>query len=62
MYYDELGILTRQISAENPTGEKGRACECIPDPDDPDLPFSSGSVHLDSVKRCSQFRGTPPMN
>ncbi len=60
MYYDELGILTRQISAENPTGEKGRACECIPDPDDPDLPFSSGSVHLGKGWKVRPFIRVKP--
>ena len=36
MYYDEIGVPTRQISAENPTGEKGAACRVgTPDPGEP---------------------------
>jgi len=46
MYYDEIGIPTRQISAENPTGEKGGACGWVPDPSDPNLPFSGSSLRL----------------
>ncbi len=34
------GIATRQISAENPTGEKGKACLWDPDPSNPVLPHS----------------------
>lgn len=43
MYYDEIGIPTRQISTENPMGEKGGACSRITDPSDPDLPFSGAA-------------------
>ena len=46
MYWNEIGIPTRQVSAENPTGDKGSGCAFIPDPDDPNLPFSKKSVHL----------------
>lgn len=40
------GAVTRQISAENPTGEKGGACRWAPDPTNPDLPYSKHSVDL----------------
>ncbi|MBR4941821.1 MAG: DUF2961 domain-containing protein [Clostridia bacterium] len=40
------GAVTRQISAENPTGEKGGACAFIPDPTNPDLPFSKAAMDL----------------
>lgn len=34
------------ISPENPTGEKGKGAMAVPNPSDPDLPFSSASVDL----------------
>jgi hypothetical protein len=37
---------TRSISPENPTGEKGKGGMAIPNPADPDLPFSKASVDL----------------
>ena len=37
---------TRSISAENPTGEKGKGGMAIPDPGDPDLPHSGAAVDL----------------
>jgi len=40
------GAVTRQINAENPTGEKGGGCRWAPDPSNPDLPFSSSSTGL----------------
>lgn len=40
------GSVTRQINAENPTGEKGAACQWDPDPNDPNLPHSGASVDL----------------
>lgn len=40
------GAVTRQISAENPTGEKGQACRWVPDVNDPNLPFSKHAVKL----------------
>jgi hypothetical protein len=42
----EAGVPTRQISAENPTGEKGRACTWDPDPTHPDLVHSGAAVDL----------------
>ena len=42
----EAGIPTRQISAENPTGEKSGACHWVPDPGDPQLPHCKASLKL----------------
>jgi D-arabinan exo alpha-(1,3)/(1,5)-arabinofuranosidase (non-reducing end) len=42
----QTGAITRQISAENPTGEKGRACTWAPDPNDPYLPHSAAATDL----------------
>jgi hypothetical protein len=41
-----MDIETRLISPENPTGEKAKGGMAIPDPADPDLPFSKAAVHL----------------
>jgi hypothetical protein len=40
------GAETRSISPENPTGEKGKGGMAIPNPADPDLPYSKASVDL----------------
>ena len=40
------GVPTRQINAENPTGEKGGACKWDPDPSDPNLAHSGSSLDL----------------
>ncbi|MEN6536786.1 MAG: DUF2961 domain-containing protein, partial [Bryobacteraceae bacterium] len=37
---------TRSISPENPTGEKGKGGMAVPNPSDPDLPFSKAAVRL----------------
>ena len=37
---------TRSVSAENPTGEKGKGAMTIPKPGDPDQPFSSLTTNL----------------
>ena len=37
---------TRSISAENPTGEKGKGGMAIPDPTNPNLPHSSHATEL----------------
>jgi hypothetical protein len=42
----QAGIVTRQISAENPTGEKGGACRWDPNPDDPYLSHSRPAQDL----------------
>ncbi|MHC4983197.1 MAG: glycoside hydrolase family 172 protein [Planctomycetota bacterium] len=38
--------VTRSISAENPTGEKGQGGMAIPNPEDPDLPHSAAATDL----------------
>ena len=55
MYFDEIAVPTRQISAENPTGEKGGACAAIPDPTNPALPFSAGAAHLGKGWKVNPF-------
>lgn len=40
------GVVTRQISAENPTGAKGGGCRWDPNPDDPNLPHSGAAAAL----------------
>lgn len=40
------GVVTRQISAENPTGEKGGACRWDPNPNDPNLVHSAAALDL----------------
>jgi len=40
----QSGIVTRQISAENPTGGKGAGCKWEPDPANPDLPYSGAAL------------------
>jgi hypothetical protein len=42
----EAGAVTRQISAENPTGEKGGACRWNPDPANPELRHSGAALDL----------------
>jgi len=37
---------TRSVSPENPTGEKGKGGMAIPNPADPDLPFSKAAADL----------------
>lgn len=40
------GVVTRQISAENPTGGKGTGCMESPDPSNPDLCHSGNALDL----------------
>ncbi len=40
------GIITRQISAENPTGEKSGACKWEPNPENPELSHSGPAVRM----------------
>ena len=42
----QAGIVTRQISAENPTGEKGKGCLWDPNPADPFLVHSGPAMKL----------------
>jgi hypothetical protein len=41
-----MEVETRMVSPENPAGEKGKGGMAIPDPSDPDLPFSKNAAHL----------------
>ncbi len=38
------GVVTRMVTAENPTGEKGKACMAVPNPEDPALYWSKYSL------------------
>lgn len=40
------GVITRQISAENPTGGKGGGCKWVPDPENPNLFHSRPAIDL----------------
>ncbi len=40
------GIITRQISAENPSGEKSGACKWEPNPENPELSHSGPAVRM----------------
>ena len=42
----QTGVVTRQISAENPSGGKGAACAAVPDPSNPDLCHSRAAENL----------------
>ena len=44
--YMQAGVVTRQISAENPTGVKNGGCRAVPDPSDPDLRHSAAAREL----------------
>ncbi|MCI0496549.1 DUF2961 domain-containing protein [candidate division KSB1 bacterium] len=46
---------TFSISPENPTGEKGKGGMAIPNPDDPNLPFSKQAAHLGQGWKVSPF-------
>jgi len=46
---------TYSISPENPTGEKGKGGMAIPDPNDPNLPFSESAQHLGQGWKVSPF-------
>jgi len=55
-----LSILTpnvesRQVSPENPTGEKGKGAMRAPDPSNPDLAFSGASSDLGQVWKVRPF-------
>jgi hypothetical protein len=55
-----LSVLTpnaesRQVSPENPTGEKGKGAMAVPDPKNPDLAFSGASSDLGQGWKVSPF-------
>ena len=51
---------TRSISAENPTGEKGKGGMAVPNPDDPDLPHSGAAVDLGQGWKVRPFLTAQP--
>jgi hypothetical protein len=53
----QAGVETRQISGENPTGEKGKACLWDPNPADPFLVHSGKSIHLGRGWKVRPFIG-----
>jgi hypothetical protein len=46
---------SRQVSPENPTGEKGMGARAIPNPGDPNLPFSAAAQDLGQGWKVSPF-------
>ena len=42
--WKKSGIKTHMISAENPTGEKGKGCLAKINPEDPDLFWSKNAI------------------
>lgn len=46
---------SRQVSPENPTGEKGMGARAIPNPADPNLPFSAAAQDLGQGWKVSPF-------
>lgn len=59
-----LPVLTdaesRQVSPENPTGEKGMGGRAIPNPGDPNLPFSQNAARLGQGWKVSPFIKVEP--
>lgn len=60
-----LPILTpqannRMVSPENPAGEKGKGAMAIPNPSDPDLPFSEAAVDLGQSWKVRPFIKVKP--
>jgi hypothetical protein len=50
---------SRMVSPENPTGAKGQGAMAIPDPSNPDLPFSRPAVHLGQGWKVRPFIKVP---
>ncbi len=46
---------SRMVSPENPTGEKGKGGMAVPNPSDPDLPFSKAAVPLGTGWKVRPF-------
>lgn len=51
----QAGVITRQISAENPTGAKGGGCHAVPNPEDPALIHSRPAVRLGKGWKVNPF-------
>lgn len=49
------GAESRQVSPENPTGGKGMGARAIPNPKDPNLPFSAAAENLGQGWKVSPF-------
>ncbi len=47
---------SRQISPENPTGEKGMGARAVPNPDDPNLPFAAAAQDLGKGWKVNPFK------
>ena len=52
-------VESRMVSPENPTGEKGKGAMAIPNPADPDLPFSNAAVDLGQGWKVRPFVKAP---
>ncbi len=46
---------TRSVSAENPTGEKGKGARAVPNVEDPNLPFAAAAQDLGQGWKVSPF-------
>ncbi len=57
--YLQAGIITRQISAENPKGEKNGGCRAVPDPSNPELRHSAAAVKLGKGWKVHPFISLP---
>ena len=55
----QSGIVTRQITPENPTGAKGAACPWEPDPDNPYLAHSRAAMDLGKGWKVRPFIALP---
>ncbi len=53
------GVITRQISAENPTGGRGRGALAVPDAADPQLPHSRMAAQLGQGFKVRPFLSVP---
>lgn len=53
------GVVTRQISAENPTGAKGAGCIWDPDPSDPNLKHSGSARDMGRGWKVRPFIAVP---
>ncbi|MDR2570962.1 MAG: DUF2961 domain-containing protein, partial [Oscillospiraceae bacterium] len=57
--YMQMGVPTRQISAENPTGEKNNGCLAEPNPDNPDTPHSGAAMKMGKGWKVRPFVPLP---
>jgi hypothetical protein len=54
-----LGVVTRQVSPENPDGSKGGAARADPDPSNPNLPHSAAALDLGRGWKVRPFITVP---